>query len=199
MANVTTGFGLNLYATKNGKQPRIRPYHIPSSYGTALYVGSPVVKSGTSNTSGVLGFKAGELPGITHAAASGAITGFITSFLPNNWDSSLLYNAASTERVAMVCDDPEVLAEIRVNGSLAATDIGLNANISAASGGNTTNGVSTVELDLSSKDTTNTLQLKILRLSPSYAVQDTNDIGSDGARVIISINNHTESNSSTGI
>lgn len=201
MANVTTGYGLQLYGTKNGKQPRIRPYYIPSSYATALYVGSPVVKTGTSNTASAFGFKIGQLPEINHAGTTGAITGVITSFgiIPSSWDASPSYNTASTERVAMVCDDPEAIFEVRVNGSLAATDIGLNANISAASGGSTVTGNSTVELDLSSKATTSTLQLKILRLSDSYSVLDTNDAAADGAQVYTVINNHTEANSTAGI
>ena len=55
MANSNSPFGLKPVryrsgATYNGK---VTPYYIPSSYGTALFIGDPVVKTGTSNTAEV--------------------------------------------------------------------------------------------------------------------------------------------------
>lgn len=178
-------------------------YYIPASYATALFIGDPVVKTGTSNTTNILGdgrqFNAGSLPEINKAAAgdTNPITGVIIGFLANPSNLTLNYNPASTERVAIVADSPlqEFLIQEESAGSpLAATSVGLNANVVYAESGSTTTGLSGVELDTTTPATTATFQLKILRLLDASE----NAIGQH-AKWRVKINNHTEANVTTGI
>jgi hypothetical protein len=178
-------------------------YYIPSSYGTALFIGDPVIKTGTSNTANVLGdgrpFAAGSLPEINKATAGDAnkVTGVIIGFLANPLNLNIAYNPASTERVAIVADSPLQEFEIQeetAGTALAVTAVGLNANVVFAESGSTVTGLSGVELDTSTPATDATFQLKILRLvdAPDNAI-------GQHAKWRVKINNHTEANVTSGI
>ena len=101
---------------------------------------------------------------------------------------------ASTEAVLLVIDDPKTKFNIECNGTLAAADIGLNANITASTTGSSYTGISNATLDLSTKASTATLQLKILGL----ADYENNELGAS-AVVEVMINNSTEASASAGI
>lgn len=175
----------------------VNPYYIPSSYGTALYIGDPVIKTGTANTArvkfpGVGEFCIAALPEINAATVGdgNSITGVIVGFciLPTNLNAA--YNPASTERVAFVVDDPHALFEIQADGAIAATAIGLNAVLIATHSGSTVTGFSGIELDTTSDvpaaDASN--QLTILRMV-NRADNVPNLIHN---KVIVRINQHTE-------
>jgi len=193
MANVDAKKGLIPIRHKNGENYNgaVNPYYIPSTYATALYIGDPVIVTGTSNTAVYKGFEPGTLPEINKTtAAGGAYTsGVIVGFMadPDNLDKS--YNPASTERIAMVADDPDLVFEIQedsVGAALAATDVGLNADYIFGTA-STVTGKSGVELDSSTAATTNTLQMKILRLSCR-----TSNVVGDNAVWEVMINLHTQ-------
>ena len=159
MANVDSPFGLRPIRHRNGApyNGAVSPYYIPSSYGTALFIGDPVVKTGTSNTAEVKSFVGGNfpigtLPEINKATAGdgNAITGVIVGFGPNPSDLDKAYNAASTENVAWVADDPDLVFEIQADGAIPAASIGLNAVLIFTHSGSTTTGLSGVELDTTS-------------------------------------------------
>lgn len=200
MANNDSPFGLRPIKNAHGGTIQVNEYYIPSSYGTALYIGDPVVKTGTANTSGYLNRAAGTLPEINKATAGdgNAITGVIVGFVPLADNLSKQYNPASTERIALVCDDPYQLFEIQADsaGTLAATSIGLNAVLIYTHSGSTTTGWSGAELDTTSDapaaDASN--QLTILR----FVDRPDNEIGVH-AKVVVRINNHTEAHASIGI
>ena len=173
MANANTPAGLTPLKNSPFVEIPKNYYYIPSTYGTALFIGDPVVKTGTSNTSNVLGdgrqFAAGSLPEINKATAgdTNKITGVIIGFLANPSNLTLNYNTASTERVAIVADSPLqefMIQEETAGTALAATSVGLNANVVFAESGSTSTGLSGVELDTSTPATDATFQLKILRL-----------------------------------
>ena len=77
MANVDARFGLSPIRHKSGAayNGAVNPYYIPSSYGTALYIGDPVIKMATgSNTAAVTvpgagSFAIGTCPEINKAVA----------------------------------------------------------------------------------------------------------------------------------
>lgn len=203
MTNSNTPYGL--VPVKNSPFVEIPKnyYYIPSSYGTALFIGDPVIKTGTSNTANVLGdarpFAAGSLPEINKATAGDAnkVTGVIIGFLANPLNLNIAYNPASTERVAIVADNP--LQEFQIQEetagtALAVTAVGLNANVVFAESGSTVTGLSGVELDTSTPATDATLQLKILRL-----VDAPNNAIGQHAKWRVKINNHTEANVTSGI
>lgn len=203
MANANTPAGLTPLKNSPFVEIPKNYYYIPSTYGTALFIGDPVVKTGTSNTSNVLGdgrqFAAGSLPEINKATAGDAnkITGVIIGFLANPSNLTLNYNTASTERVAIVADSPLqefMIQEETAGTALAATSVGLNANVVFAESGSTSTGLSGVELDTSTPATDATFQLKILRLldAPENAI-------GQHAKWRVKINNHTEANIVAGI
>ena len=159
MANVDSPFGLRPVRGANGQPYNggTNPYYIPASYGTALFIGDPVVKTGTANTAAVSVPGAGEfgigtMPEINKAAAgdNDQITGVIVSFSPDPSALDNEYNPASTERVANVCDDPNVLFTIQADAAPTNTgDIYGKNTLLIQTAPNTTLNVSRVALDIS--------------------------------------------------
>lgn len=203
MANKDASFGFKLVGHLYGAPftARVRKYYIPSSYGTALYVNDPVIVTGTSNTakvtSGLEEHGIGSLPAINKATAGDGnkIAGVIVGFEPVVRSSTAPYNAASTERVALVCDDPDAVFLIQADGSVAATDVGSNANVIYTNSGSTSSGLSGVELDTSSMTTTATYQLRILGFSQ---IPGRSEAGAN-AVLLVKINNHYYGNVVAGI
>ena len=204
MANVDAPSGLKPVAYRSGASYNgaPRPYYIPSTYATALYIGDPVVKTGTSNTAAVTvpgggSFAIGTLPEINKTAAGDVdgdtkrITGVIVGFSPLATDLTKQYNPASTERVAYVADDPALVFEIQADGAVPAASMGLNAVLIYTHAGSTTTGLSGAELDTTSDapaaDASN--QLLILRA----VNREDNDTTITHAKVLVAINCHTES------
>lgn len=169
MANADTPMGLKPIRHINGApyNGAYREYYVPATYATALFVGDPVVITGTSNTSAIAGNAPGTLPEINKSGEGTKISGVIVGFAPDPDGLERIYNPASTERIVYVADDPDLVFEIQEDsdgGALAATSVGLNAPLEFATSGSTTTGLSGVELDSSGAATTNTLNFKIMRL-----------------------------------
>lgn len=205
MANVDSPFGLRPIKHRNGADYNgaANPYYIPAGYGTALFIGDPVIKTGTSNTANVKtpgggSFAIGTLPEINKATAgdTNRITGVIVGFGVNPNDLSKTYSPASTEGVAWVCDDPDVIFEIQADGAIPAASIGLNAVLIYTHSGSTATGLSGAELDTTSDapaaDASN--QLLILRA----VNREDNDTTLTHAKVEVMINQHTENQGTVG-
>jgi len=165
-----------------------RTYSIAAAYGTALYIGDPVISSGSACACGV--------PGIAIGAGTGALRGVIVGlgktpggmFNPSNLD--IIYRPASDPAVwyAMVVDDPNVLFEIQEesNGTaLAATDIGMNTISLAGAGNGFTSGWQVRSATGATPATTATLQLKLMGL-----VQKTDNAFGAYAKHLVQINVH---------
>jgi hypothetical protein len=202
MANSNNPKGL-IPIKNNGGELDVNFYYVNSSYATALFIGDPVVKNGTSNIANVVAgqrqFNAGTLPEVEKATAGAGnpITGVIVGFLPNFDNTSRNYNPASTETIAVVADNPNQHFEIQEETAgtpLAATSVGLNANVVFAESGSTVTGISGVELDTTTPASGATLQLKILRL-----VDRVNNAIGQHAKWEVKINNHTDANAVAGI
>lgn len=205
MANVDTPFGLRPIRHRNGApyNGATNAYYIPASYGTALFIGDPVVKTGTSNTAAVKvpgggNFEIGTAPEINKATAGDGnrMTGVIVGFAANPDNLTHQYNPASTERIAYVCDDPDVIFEIQADGAIPAASIGLNGVLIYTHSGSTTTGLSGAELDTTSDapaaDASN--QLLIVRA----VNRSDNDTTLTHAKVEVLINQHTESQGASG-
>jgi len=187
MANPNTPIGLKAVRDAgSGKETGgLNLYYHPASDATALYIGDPVVKNGSADAAGV--------PGCVRAVAAGPITGVVEGFVPDGVTDKAGFGAASTAFYVLVRDDPSELFEIQENTGIAAADIGLNANMTIGSGSSYTRR-SGVTLDATTKATTATLALKMIGLSP----KPKNDFGAYN-KVLVRINNHTESAASAGI
>jgi len=162
-------------------------YPITSGYATNLFTGDPV----TSLSDGTIGI----------GVAGSAIRGIFMGVQYTDADGTIKYKPywpASTSVLsgspinALVDDDPNLVVNIQeTDGSgtagtpLALADVGLNANFYAGSGGNTKTGLSSFSLNNATENTTATLNLKILGLTPVVG----NVVGSF-ANWICAINNH---------
>ena len=176
MANVDRVNGARPVKHLNGSpyNGAVNRYYVPDSDSTAIFVGDFVKSAGSGDANGV--------PSVAQAAATNAIRGVVVGIEPVT-DESPIYRAASTERYLLVADDPNLIFEIQESGTLAATDIGRNADITVAAG-STAAGTSGMELDSSDiKDAT--AQLRVLGL----AQRPDNEIGTN-AKWLVMINEH---------
>lgn len=171
MANADTPFGFRPVKHRNGApyNGSVNPYVILSTYTTrANFIGDPMdIVAGGSNAAaisvpGAGDFAIGTLPDIEDQAAGGIVTGIAVAFAADPTALENVHRLISTERVCWLCDDPDVVFEIQSDGTMAATEMGLNADFIFAAG-NATTGLSGVELDSTTDAATAGLGLKILR------------------------------------
>jgi len=204
MANIDSPFGLRPVRYRSGApyNGAANPYFIKSDYATALYIGDPVVITGTSNTArvtypGLGSAEIGTLREINKVTAGDSNsdaerqTGVIVGFYPSpaaGLDKQ--YNPASTERVALVADDPNLVFEIQADGAIPAASMGLNAIFIYTHAGSTATGLSGAELD-----TTGTVPAADasyqMRIVGAVNRLD-NDTTLAHAKVLVVLNNHTE-------
>ncbi len=181
MANVDKPFGLrplgNLSATGSQKQ---YGYEIADNQAGAIYQGDLVTVYD--------GYLVKFAPA-THTAAVGVFNGcnYIdpSSGKPtwkNFYPGSVNITAGKIQ--ADVIDDPSQLFIIQVDESVAQTQVGLNADV-VGTGGSTTTGVSSMELDSSTIAKSAALNLKIVGL---WDVPG-NEFGTN-AVVVVKINEH---------
>lgn len=192
MANADTPFGLRpvRYISGAPYNAAVNFYSTAAGDGTAIFLGDPVKLSGTSQTISGRIYK-----DVDQAATGDVVVGVCVGVLPVTADS-LIYRAASTQRILMVADDPNLLFEIQeVSGgtALTANDIGLNADFVVGSG-STTSGMSGVELNNATEATTNTLDLQIV----DFVNREDNAIG-EHAKFLVRINRHQFANQVAGI
>lgn len=202
MANVDAPFGLRPIRHKSGApyNGACERYVAASGYATDLFVGDPVVITGNSNSTAVRGYQPGTLSEVEKATAGdgNAITGVIVGFEPVDGFDSPIYGPASTQRILLVADDPDLVFLIQDDGAAALTadSVGLNAVLIYTHSGNTTTGRSGVELDTNSDppaaDASN--QLFIQRL---YNVPD-NELAVH-AKWEVTINQHTKASGALGV
>jgi hypothetical protein len=181
MANIDKAFGLrplgNLSATGAQKQ---YGYEIADNQSGAIYQGDLVTIYD--------GYLVKFAPA-THTAAVGVFNGcnYIdpTTGKPtwkNYYPGSV--NITAGKIMADVIDDPSQLFTIQADEDIVQADIGKNADV-VGTGGSTTTGVSTMELDSSTIANTAALNLKIVGL---YNVPG-NELG-NFAVVVVKINEH---------
>lgn len=181
MANFDKAFGLrpmgNLSATCAQAQ---YGYEIADNQAGAIFQGDLVTIFD--------GFLVKFAPA-THTAAVGVFNGcqFIdpTTGKPtfkNFYPGSV--NITAGKIIADVIDDPAQMFLIQVDESVAQADVGKNADV-VGTGGSTTNGTSSMELDSSTIANTAALNLKIIGL---YDVPG-NSFGTN-AVVVVKINEH---------
>lgn len=192
MANTDNAFGLKPVQHRNGApyNGAFRLYSTATGDGTAIYIGDPVILSGTSQT-----INGRTYSDVDQAATGDVITGVVVGVMPVTQDSTR-YRAASTQRLLMVADDPDLIFEIQeVSGgtALTANDAGLNANIVVAAG-STVTGLSGVELNNATEATTNTLDVHIV----GPVQRDDNAIG-EHCKWLVTINRHQFANQIAGI
>ena len=181
MANIDKAFGLrpigNLSATGAQKQ---YGYQIADNQAGTIFQGDLVVLTG--------GFISRFLPA-SHTAAVGVFNGCnyndpttgkptFSNFYPGS------VNITSGQISADVLDDPNQLFLVQCDAGFVAADVGKNADV-IGTGGSTTTGISTMELNSSTLATTAALNLKVVGL-----YNDVNNEFGTNAVVVVKINEH---------
>lgn len=190
MANTSIVRGLTPLKDGAGRpyNGSVEQFYHAATDGTALYIGDPVVKSGSSDGAGT--------PSVIRASAGGPISGVVQGFVPNGTTDMARYGAASTAYYVLCCTDPDILYEIQEDGdggAIADVDIGLNASVIAAAG-NAYLMRSGFMLDTSTKQTTAGLELKIMGITQ----RPDNALGLN-AKVLVKINDHTDAHATAGV
>lgn len=140
MANPSTAFGLRPVRTRNGAawNAQMMKVYFSTGEGNNIFVGDPVVLLGASDTPGNY-----PTVGIASAGATNPIYGVVVGFEPEPTDLTLTYRKLSTARYAYIIPaDYNIVWEVRCSGTLAYTDVGANAVLTAGGGGSTTTGMS---------------------------------------------------------
>lgn len=170
-------------------------YYVPSSDGTALFVGDPVKLAADANAQGI--------QQVTKATAGAAVLGVIVGVINTKFDpvagsmsagsvslDTPVYRPASTGQYVLVCDSPDVVYEVEaVTGanasySFAVADVGQNADLATVAG-STTTGTSAAALNMATAAGTATLQWKIL----GVVQRPDNEITGASTKVLVKINN----------
>ncbi len=188
MANIDTPFGLKYKYCLHGGCPMLKTCFIPSGDGTAVFIGDLVKDGGTSGGDG------DRFKTVAQAAASNAVMGVVVAvdqirgISLANKNLNRRHRPASTGMYVSVIVDPMAVFEIQCDDdtdTIVAADIGSNANIIVGSG-STVTGMSGMELDSDTRNTTGTLPLKIFDVPK----RDDNTLGSAQQKVHVILNNH---------
>ncbi len=176
MANVDAPFGFRpvRYISGAPYNGAVNPYWIKNTQNNTAFIGDPVIVQGTANTAiievpGAGSFLPGTLPEILKTAAGDTTvsTGVIVSFAADPTALENTYRLDSTERVAYVCDDPDVI--FHCQGDSAATidvgDVSNNADFIKTHSGSTVTGISGMEVDSGTQSADASNQLIVLRLA----------------------------------
>lgn len=167
-ANRPSGFAPVQYLNGAPWNGQCRIYSIAAAYATALYIGDPVISSGTADANGVPGIAIGATTGALRGVIVGLGTSEMLSVNPSNLER--IYRPAADPAVwyAKVVDDPNVIFEIQehANGTqLAATEVGLNQiGYSGTAGNGYLSGWQLASVTDATPAATATLQLRLLGL-----------------------------------
>jgi hypothetical protein len=165
----------------------------------AVYIGDPVKSGGTAGAAGVFvnGINCEGMPNADRAAAGNTLVGVVIAFLPLYNDQTVIHKAAdSTKRIGLVVTGPDTVFEVQedsVGNDIAVTQVGNNFDMVTWLAGNSTSGVSAVELDSSDSSGTSSAQFRLLRLAQTVD----NALGTN-AKWLVYINEH-EFKTTTGV
>ncbi len=189
MANTNAPFGLRPVRQANGSpwNGESTLYYRPSSDSNPLYIGDPVILAGTGDAQG--------LPGVVRATggSSARITGSVTGFLPSPaLLSTGAYLPGSTAGYVYVADGVGLVYQVQTAGTIAVSQIGLNANLASGSG-NVLQG-SGFTLNAATAASAATGQVRIL----GYAQSPVNEVAQYGV-LEVRINLPTEAGLASGV
>ena len=181
MANKDAAFGFRPVRHLTGGEIKRSQYKIAANYNTAIYKGQAV--------------KAVTAGGIEAAAAGNVVLGiFYGCFYTDPTTKKPTFrdhfpaSLSPGDGIAFVADDPNQLFIAQQDSAAAnivAADLNLNADL-VFGAGSTTTGMSGVEIDSSSKNTTAALQVRLIDF---YDVPS-NDATANNSIIVVKINNH---------
>lgn len=185
MANQDASFGLRPVRMMNGSpfSNAQNRYRIASGATGAIYQGD-LVKIVTGGgvqryTSGDTGFAVGVFNGCFYTDPTSKKPTF-----KNYYPGSI----SASDITAYVIDSPETVFEVQADAAFPVADLFGNFNIADQNPvGDTSSGVSRLELSVTSGATTTTLPLKAIDISQD---PENSDVSSANTNVLVIINNH---------
>ncbi len=197
MANVNKAFGLRPLAKlgSNYNSDGDTQYKIASNTATAIFQGDTV----TFGVSG--GVSTGFI--VKHTPAAPNILGVFlgcqytdpTSKKPV-WRNYYPGSIVADDIVAFVVDDPNALFLVQASGIAGAAAIGQNANLVQTAAGNTTTGVSGLELNTGSLGAASDLNVKVVGVTTDPS---NSDLTAAYADLIVIINEHLYRGPTAGV
>lgn len=190
MANVSRVNGLRPVKSLSGSpwMGNVETFSVASSDATPIGIGSVVKSAGTADANGV--------QTVTRMAAntdlpSGVVVGVVPVYSNLN---PPVYRAASVAQNVQVVVAPDVVYEIQANAATAVADIGLNVGL-VYTADSTTTGLSSMQADMATKNTTATLPLKIVGVvqRPDMDLSD-----SSNWKLLVTLNTNNFSGSTAG-
>lgn len=174
MANLSRPVGFVPVGTLNAANwtGKVGSYLVPSSDGTALFIGDLVQGVAGAGTAGtiVAGQDVEGMQCVKQGTASSINIGVVVGFLPDpsaGLNVNNLYRLASTNRIALVSDDPDTIYECQedgIGGAMTYANAGNNVS-PVVNAGTTTTAMSGMLIDSSTAATTNTLTLRLMGLA----------------------------------
>jgi hypothetical protein len=174
VANSNTPFGLAVVRTGNANtySAQTTLYSIPSTDGSAFYLGDPVMAAASGDANGVPNVKMATAGTVT---VRGVLVGWSVGYpgasiqgTPLQLENSSIPATKAAAYYPMICDDPNTVFMIQddgiTTGNLVAASCNLNFSLTLAAGANAQAASGTVILS-SSFATTNTLAWKALGLA----------------------------------
>lgn len=149
-----------------------------------MFVGDIVKLDGTTGAGADAGYR-----GITKITATtdvpcGVVVGFVPT--PTNLNLPSSYKeATTTDRVVMVCDDPNAVFEASTDAGIASADVGLNVSVTTTAG-STTTGISAMLVNDATEATTASLIARIV----GFKDTPDNELGAASQRVLIKFIRH---------
>lgn len=200
MPNVSrTGFRPVKHITGAPYNGQCNIYEVAAGETIPVFVGDLVKLSDAAATSF---YPTVEAP-VAAAAATGDYVGVVVGVLNSKFDpvegkmtsgsvslDTPVYRPASTKQFVLVADSPDLVFEGQADEAVAIASIGLNCGVvegnGSASLGSTTTGVSGMQLDGSSVNTTSTLPIQIV----GAVNRVDNEQNATGNKFLFRINTH---------
>jgi hypothetical protein len=191
MSNQDASFGLRPVRTSISSQQQNR-YRIASGYATAIFQGDLVAMV----TGGGIERVAAGGSGLILGVFNGCFYTDPTTGKPT-YSNSYPGSVAASDIIANVIDDPGATFEVQADAAFPVADLAGNFDIVDQSPvGDTTSGISRMELAVSTGATTATLPLKAIDISQD---PENSDVSAANTNVIVKINNHLFSGGTAGL
>jgi len=194
MANLDSPFGLRPVRMVNGSpfSNQQNRYRIAANYATSIYQGDlvQVVTGGGIErvAAGGSGLVLGVFNGCTYTDPSSG---------KQKWSNYYPASTNASDIIAFVIDAPDTVFEVQADAAFPVADLFGNFDIVDGSPvGDTTSGISNVELDVTTGATTATLPLKAIDISQDPL---NDDVATANTNVLVVINNHLFSAGTLGL
>lgn len=184
MANTNQPRGLEPINSPYGAVKKTN-YRIYASCASNIMVGDPVDR------------ESGGAVTIATAGAANPVLGSVTDIFDSTGKPVTYYPATGSGYTCNVADDPNqefIIQEDGDTADLSTDDEGYNVNLIAGSGGSTTTGLSSWQLDSNSTGVSASIQMRVIRM-----VDDPVNAAGDYCRWIVKINNHRNTAGIVGV